>query len=441
MGLLRRAAGTGGGGEPAGRKPGDLAEKPRRGPGLMGRSMKAREGLEVAVPEDARSTDLESIPVSEVIPPPEELTQGRGGHNEPVTQLSIELADGGSVAVPMPVRVEAAPRPAPAVASSATPTETVDGLRNPQAVLEEMLTAVSTLRPGMELPSRLFTALTSLLGARRGAFLLYDPVRLVYAPWAIRGYDQTTQRRMRIPLGANEAWNALANGRPLVLAAPALTQFQQFFSTREFSGISKLILVPFIAEDKLIAVFLVTDLDSPLASDDDLVECLSRAAEAGAPRVQEARAARIAAAVSSGSRPETVSPQDETARFLEAVGASRASVLLLALSLEEFSRGVLLSHHDLEPFRLHEDLVFFLGSFLADVGRALPVRQGRFILALPDFDRTSLDVFLHQLSLFLHGLLGDGEGRAPSFAPRIVKVAAWPSDGPDLGALVESLSS
>jgi hypothetical protein len=429
MGLLRKAAFAGGRGETGGAKPGDRTGKPKRGPGLLGRSLKAREDRPAEPVLDLE----DSIPASEVLEPPEDLSP-------PSSQLSIELAAGDSIQVPLPVRVEAEPEPAPRQppASSAAPAA---GGKTAEAFTEEILTAISTLRPGVELPSRLFTALTTLMGARKAAFLLYDPVRLVYAPWAVRGFDQTTLHRMRIPLGANEAWNALANGSPLVLRAPAIAQFQQFFSTRELASVEKLILVPFIAEDKLVAVFLVTDLESPLASDLELAACLARAAEAGAPRVQEARAARIAAAVSSGSRPETVSPQDETSRFLEAVEPAGADVLMASLSLEDFSRGVLLSHHDLEPFRLHEDLVFFLGSFLADVGRALPIRQGRFVLALPGFERSMLDVFSHQLSLFLHGLLGDGQGHDPALAPKILKVSAWPADGPDLRQLVESLSS
>jgi len=437
MGLLRKAAGAGGG-EPAGRVSGGRPGRQKRGPGLMGRSLKALKDNPPR-PAPAASTDgADLIPVSRVL---ESTTKAA-----PVSQLSIELAGEDSVRIPIPVRVEApaeeAPQAVPAAAAAPLPRAPVTpGKRSLDAVLEEILTAISTLRAGVELPSRLFTALTTLLGARKAAFLLYDPVRLVYAPWAVRGYDQTTLRRMRIPLGANEAWNALANGRPLILAAPALAQFQQFLSSREFAGMSRLILVPFIADDTLIGVFLITDLDSPLSTDDELVECLSRASEAGAPRVQEARAARVAAAVASGVRPETVSAGDETSKFLDAIGSSRSPLLLAVLSLEEFTRGVLLSHHDLEPFRLHEDLVFFLGSFLADVGRALPVRQGRFVLAMPGFDRSNLDVFSHQLSRFLHRLLGDGQAHDPSLAPRILKVSDWPVEGADLRTLVESLSA
>ena len=87
---------------------------------------------------------------------------------------------------------------------------------------------IASLRGGVELRRAFSRCLTTLLGSAKGALLLYDPVRLVYAPWAVRGYDQTTLHRMRIPLGANNAWNAMANGLPLFLSAPSLPSSSLF---------------------------------------------------------------------------------------------------------------------------------------------------------------------------------------------------------------------
>ena len=307
---------------------------------------------------------------------------------------------------------------------------------------EEILSAVASVRGGVELPSRLFTVLTTLLGIRKGALLLYDPVRLVYAPWAVRGYDQTTTRRMRIPLGANEAWNALGNGHPIFLdGAPALAPFQRYFSSREFAAVNRLVLVPLISEDKLIAVFELTEIDSPFASDEELSSCLARAAETAAPRVYKARAARIASSAPGKARPEPLTLTDEPGNFLASLGTSRTTVLLLSLSLEDYANGVLQAHEHLDPFRLHEDLVYFLGSFLVDVGTLLSLKQGRFIIALADFDAAGLDLFSHQLSMFLQSLFGGNETRAERVLPRIVKTRSWPADGADLRGLVESLST
>jgi hypothetical protein len=309
-------------------------------------------------------------------------------------------------------------------------------------VVQEVLTAIASLRGGIELPSRLFTSLTALLGVRKAALLLYDPVRLVFAPWAVRGYDQTTLHRMRIPLGASEAWNALANGHPLTLTGPAsLAPFQQYFSSREFASVTKLVLAPFIAEDKLIAVLLLTEIDSPFESDVQLSACLVRVAEAGSPRVHEARAAQMAAAGPRGARPEVLTLKDEPSRFLSSLGTPGTTVFLLSLSLEEYAKSVLTSHEHLDPFRLHEDLLYFLGSFLADVGKALSVRQGRCVVALPGFDPAGIDIFTHQLSMFLHGLFGGGGNNVDRVVPRILKTSSWPADGADLRSLVESLSA
>ena len=414
MGLLRKAAATAGRGETGSSEPAaaPAANEHVKGPGLLRRSLKALR--------------------------PEPILEPSADSQAP---LAIELARMDAEPGLVPFRIETPARASP-VEPSVSPSASTPSGRPFEDVLEEVLGAIASLRGGVELPSRLFTVLTTLLGVHKGALLLYDPVRLVYAPWAVRGYDQTTLHHMRIPLGANDAWNALANGLPLFLTgAPSLASFQQYFSAREFASISRLVLVPFIAEDKLIAVLLLTEIDSPLAGDDELSACLARAAEAGTPRVHEARAAQIAASGPAGVPPDVFTLKDEPGQFLSSLGISRKTVLLLSLSLEDYAKSVLSAHEHLDPFRLHEDLLYFLGLFLSDVGKVLSVRQARFTIALPEFDPSGLDLFSHQLSMFLRGLFGRHETRGDHVLPRITKTCSWPADGADIRSLVDSLST
>jgi hypothetical protein len=307
-------------------------------------------------------------------------------------------------------------------------------------IVEGLITALRSLHGGVELPARLFTALASRLSIQKGAFLLYDPLRLVYAPWASTGYDQTTLHRMRIPLGANESWNALANGAPIVLAdAQSLSSYQQYFSSREFGTISRIVLTPFIAEEKLIAVILLTDASSPFEDDAALLQCLSRLSATGSPLVHAARAARLA---QGGDRvpPQDAAPEDEASRFIASFDPSIPSVLLLGLSTDEYARKIIASHEHLDPFRLHEDIRYFIGSFLTDIGRVMSVRQGLFIVGLTQVAAIDVDLFLHQLTLFLHGLFG-GNGRSgASTGPHMTQALSWPSGGGDMRALIDSLS-
>ena len=246
---------------------------------------------------------------------------------------------------------------------------------------------------------------------------------------------------MRISLGANSSFNALANGMPLVIGdAPSLAAYQQFFSAREFSSLSRIILTPFIAEQKLIGVLLLTVVKPPLDGDDELLSCLARIAEAGSLQVQKTREERRNRAGAQGLR-ATASPEEDAARYAAVFGAAGAKILFLSLSLEEYAKRIIAAHQHLDPFRLHEDLHYFLGAFVADLGTAIPIRQGLFIVALQGLDAADLDLFLHQLSSFLHGLFGGNGQPGADAGPRILKTRSWPEDGTDAKDLVEFFSS
>ena len=139
----------------------------------------------------------------------------------------------------------------------------------------DLVAESKALSDGVELPSRLFTTLRKRLSLTKSALLLYDPMRLEYAPWASHGFDQTTLHRMRIPLGANETFNALANGDPLEVTNPAQrAAFQRFFSSREFSVLERIILCPYIFEDTLVGVLLITEAHPPFSGAAAFLSCL-----------------------------------------------------------------------------------------------------------------------------------------------------------------------
>jgi hypothetical protein len=305
----------------------------------------------------------------------------------------------------------------------------------------EVVDAIGRLPDGVELPSRLFSIVSAGLAVRKGALLLYDALRLVYAPWASTGYDQTTLSRLRIPLGATTSFNALANGDPLILTDPAsLAPYQEYFSSREFSFVTRLIMTPFIAGESLVAVLLLSDLGSSDDTDEDLREAMRAVAAAGSPRVNAARARKLTA--SGPSAPQApLSLEAQASRFLGTPTGAATPALLLALTVEDYSRRVLAEHQHLDPFRLHEDLHYFLGTYVSDMGTALAVRPGRFILALRSLDTGDIDLFVHQLTLYLDGLFGGQDRTDKAAAPRVLKLRAWPADGDDVRSLIDDLAS
>ncbi len=312
---------------------------------------------------------------------------------------------------------------------------------DPVQAAAEIVASIEALPDGVELPSQLFTTLADRLSIEKGALLLFDPIRLVYAPWASQGYDQTTLHRMRIPLGGNESFKALANGGPVVVEdAFALGAYEKFFSAREFSSLSRILLTPFVTGEKLVGVLLVTALKALFGTDAQLLQCLKAIAVAGSPRVQKAREKKLRRLDSQATRP-AVPPEEEIGRFIASFGSAGTRILFLALSLEEYVRKIIAAHAHLDPFRLHEDLLYFLDSFVADLGIAISIRQGLFCVALEGFDAADLDLFLHQLSSFLHGLFGGNGSSGATTGPKILKTRDWPEDEGDIRELLDFLSS
>jgi hypothetical protein len=313
--------------------------------------------------------------------------------------------------------------------------------RPSEQVATEILQAMAALPQGIEIPSQLFSLLVSFLSIEKGALLLFDPVRSVYAPWASVGYDQTTLHRMRITLGANASFNALANGAPIAVSdATSRAHYQSYFSSREFSSLTRILLTPFIAEQKLIGVLLVTEISAPLDRESDLLSCFARIAQAGSLQVQKAREEKLQRAGSQGLRPGA-SPEEEAARYLSAFSVSGARILFFSLSLEDYAKRVVSTHAHLDPFRLSEDLQYFLSSFVSDLGTAIPVRQGLFIVGLQGFDAADLDLFLHQLTVYLHGLFGGAGASKTDAQPVIRATRKWPEDGTNVRELLDFFSA
>lgn len=324
----------------------------------------------------------------------------------------------------------AAPVMPPEPAAPPAPPAPTDG--------SSILAALRSLPDDVELPSRLFTVLKDALGIARGALLLYDPVRMVYAPWASCGLDQTTLHRLRISLGAVGSFNALANGKPITVAgAPGLADYQKYFSSRELASLSRLVMAPFIAEEKLVGALLVAEAAAPFDDEAVLVACLTEVCDAASPAVRRARGETMKAAAEAVPR-GAMTIEEELARMLSQAGAAGRKVLFLTMSLEDYQRRILAAHRYLDPFRLREDLRYFLGAFAADLGIALPLPGGAFLIGLAEVEQRDLDLVLHQLCAFLSTLFGSYDGRGAEATA--LRTRLYPDDGKDIAELASFLT-
>lgn len=130
--------------------------------------------------------------------------------------------------------------------------------------------------------------------------------------------------------------------------------------------------------------------------------------------------------------------EEELTRVLSQPAAAGRRFLFLAVSLAEYQKRILAAHRYLDPFRLQEDLRHFLGAFAADLGIALPLARGTFLIGLQDVEARDLDLLVHQLRSFLSALFGsyDGQGAGAT----VLRTRLYPDDGNDIAELLAFLT-
>jgi len=331
--------------------------------------------------------------------------------------------------------------PFPGLEAPRAPVPSGEAFLQADEAAQRITSEVSSLGDGVELPSSLFTALKKNLSILKGALLLYDPARLEYAPWASVGYDQTTLHRLRISLGANETFNALANGKPLIVTEEEKKKFQPFFSSREFSLANRIVLSPFISEETLSGVLLVTSTKQLFKDDEQMLQCLEQVSAAASPLVHKARGKLARPTGVRAVRPAADTAASQITQLVNSLAARGRKLLFASVSIAGFRERILSSHEDLEPFRLTEDVRYFLDCFLADQGSAVTLGADLFLVCLQDFPRANLDLFAHQLGLYLGSLFESDAGTFPAAGVAVKTSRLWPDEGSDVGELLAFLSS
>jgi hypothetical protein len=307
---------------------------------------------------------------------------------------------------------------------------------------DAIISEVFSVPQGIEHPSQSFGVLKERLSITKGVLLLFDPVRMVYAPWAAVGYDTTTLHRLRIPLGASESFNAAANGRPVVVSGAAeLAPYKSYFSNREFAHIIWLILVPFIFGEKLLAILVITAATPPYPTQELFLMGLERIAGAASPSFQKAREERLRDEENAvEARPKTL--KEELSQLLSSRRSPRKKILLFSLSLEALEKKVLSAIPFLDSFRLEEDIRYFLKCFMSDLGRSISLGQGIYLFTVDGLPKQNVDLFLHQLRVFLGTLFGPLNGVLDSITSSTLRgIHGYPDEGDSVAHLVSLFSS
>jgi len=237
---------------------------------------------------------------------------------------------------------------------------------------------LAQIEEGIEAPSRLFRLLVQLLRLNRAALLLYDPVHMVFAPWSVQGFDETTAHRLRIPLGANDTMNRLAAGKIFLLSdSETLQMFQPYFSFREFSTLSYLVLIPFVRENRYMGLLLIADTDMPLEA--DKLKIFEYLAVHAAGVIYNARERHLEGARrGTPEKPESV--RDRIRDFLRPYLEEGISPVMIRIDTDRLIESVKQQNPYVDIFRLGQDISRVVLSLFHSLGPVLNIEQNRILI-------------------------------------------------------------
>jgi hypothetical protein len=282
--------------------------------------------------------------------------------------------------------------------------KTTDRTRDIKKIFRE----ISRLQEGIEAPAQLFAILKENFHLEKAALLLYDPYRMVFAPWAASGYDRTTLRKLRFPLGFNRHFNRVAGGETIVLSdSGELAEFQRCFSAREFSGIGQLAVTPFICEDKLLGVLLITH-NARLASAESR-QLLDEISQQAAPLILRFREKKL----ESLKRDSLKRPELFAERLQSLAGRNKElPFILIKISLVQIAKIITGKNPYLDSFRLHEDLAGIFSALLHEIGSVQPLGSGQLLILVHDMAEMDSRLLLHHLELTVRSFFWELAGEA-----------------------------
>jgi hypothetical protein len=278
---------------------------------------------------------------------------------------------------------------------------------------EELTYRVAAIPAGLAAPLQLFALLRDVLGLRQAALLAYDSRRHVYSPLASIGFDATTRHRLRLEPGANADFNRAAEGNAVEVHGDGLAAFRQYFSSRQFAAFHQLALVPYLHNQRLVGLLLVTRLVRPLTT--ETLELLrSSMAPGGQLIAQDEREQPV----------EDARPPAERLQAILAECRGRGQVLIMIrLSLDELLRLALERFPDLESFRLYEFLVGSCRRLLRGIGLVEIPRPRVLVLLVHGMKEADPPLLLRQLeSALLAEIRGLVDSRSVDLRPEVLTV-------------------
>ncbi len=262
------------------------------------------------------------------------------------------------------------------------------------------------------------------------AVLLYRNEKKAYYNLCSSGYDITTNNRMRLDeeiLGNTDFYEILRQGHPF-LFNPDKISLEKYFSKREYGLIEEFFCVPFIADDELIALLIITEWKSfPPENWENIFESISKAVSLP---LFKSRNALI-----KNSEQNSITPSQDIAEILVSIFSQNPQndFYLIKMNLSELLK-LLSVEKGLTISNMKSEIVSVFKTMSGRDSEILELPENSILLVQKKDKIPDIELFTHQLSSSLPMLYSNLK-MSPDLKTQIMKYAS----NSDLKELLEDL--
>lgn len=262
--------------------------------------------------------------------------------------------------------------------------------------IDSMVESLKSAGIGLDFPSVFFTRFTDLFSIKKGALLLPEEDGK-FVPWSVRGFDQTTSRRIRIPDDLMGSLKNSENFSYIELKDSEIDLMKNYFSFREYSVTETLLISPIFADTQLIALLFISEGQLLVEESHNKKEFLKNLSDAVGPLLHSRRETIVSKF--EGVQFSSSDLADKISRFISEDETS--PFIVLSLSLESFIAKLMNNDPSSIRFRIMQDILRLVKTMIAEKGEVYNKGNDQLIILIKGDRETEAELLVHQIGLSL----------------------------------------
>ncbi|MCG8484337.1 MAG: hypothetical protein MJA31_13575, partial [Clostridia bacterium] len=214
---------------------------------------------------------------------------------------------------------------------------------------------------GLDFPAVLFSRISKALSIRKGALLLPEKEGK-FVPWSIKGFDETTSRRIRIPDSLIQSiWDSPSYSF-IELKGSEIDLMKDYFSFREYSVAKSILIAPIKAEKEILALLFICESDISGRENHIKRKLLSQLSQTSGPLLKNRREKIVGKFEDLGREMGGEELQEKINQYLRNVDSDK--FLLISLSLSSFIDYLEKKDAGAIRYRLMQDILRLINTLI-----------------------------------------------------------------------------